>query len=110
MHLVKIVRDKIPSLSDLTEHEFGGRVSEGVVSYRSASPDEVVAGLRKKLVEEALEYLLDPSAEELADVIEVAHALRHWDLQIEPTELHEVGTRKLDERGGFFDGIGMFVS
>lgn len=101
MKLVKIVRDQIPLL---VGHE------RGAVIYQGASREQVVEGLRKKLVEEALEYLLDPSAEELADVIEVAHALRHWDLDISPTELHEIGTRKRDERGAFFDGIGMFVS
>lgn len=103
MKLVKIVRDKIPSL-------VGDEGTDGAVVYRVVSREEVGLGLRKKLVEEVAEYLVDPSVGELADVLEVAYALARWDLQVELWELDAARNRKLAGRGGFRDGIGMFVS
>jgi len=57
----KLVRDKIPT------------VAPG--AYVKCDGSERLEWLKKKLVEEALEFLIEPSVEELADVLEVVKAL-----------------------------------
>lgn len=98
-YLVKLVRDRV-------RQALGG---DGTVTYRPMPRDEHVKQLRRKLVEEAAEYALDPSIEELAQVLEVIDALRVVDLGVNPTELHRAQRRQREERGGLREGIGMYV-
>jgi len=99
--MVKIVRDGIAKFLGSSE-----------VTYERASDEQLVEGLRKKLIEEAAEYVVNPSLGELADVIEVVKALAHYDLGLGPTAfvkvLGEAGAKR-EERGGFDEGMAMFV-
>jgi predicted house-cleaning noncanonical NTP pyrophosphatase (MazG superfamily) len=95
---VKLVRDGIRSYY----------VPPGEYIYVPvADPQEYAKRLRMKLVEEATEYAVDPSLEELADVITVAEALaeRHGGLRAVLAEVE----RKKQERGSFANGLGMYV-
>ncbi|WP_416973659.1 nucleoside triphosphate pyrophosphohydrolase [Streptomyces sp. 4F14] len=94
----KLVRDRIPQIirADGTEP----------VTY-TADPDEYRHRLRDKLREEVAEFLEADGAgalEELADVLEVVHALAA-DLGVGVDRLEEVRRAKADERGGFADRI-----
>ncbi|WP_199776984.1 nucleoside triphosphate pyrophosphohydrolase [Deinococcus sp. NW-56] len=83
----KLVRDRIP------EHFPASR-------YRVLDESEYEVALRAKLTEEVGEYLADGTPEELADVLEVLHALaaRHG-LTLE--DLERLRAQKAAERGGF---------
>jgi predicted house-cleaning noncanonical NTP pyrophosphatase (MazG superfamily) len=95
-YLVKVIRDKMGGLDRSLVYDF-------------VPQDEVKEDLRKKLVEEALEYILDPSLEELADVYEVVLALLDWDLKKTFADLKYVATAKTNALGGFTTGLGMYV-
>lgn len=87
----KLVRDRIPEII----------VSKGeAVSTYIASEEEYVAKLREKLVEEAQEFLVDPSLEELADVLEVTEAIKRA-FGFDEQALEKVRLTKRKERGGF---------
>lgn len=82
---------------------------DGTVTYRPMPHDEHVKRLRSKLVEEALEYALDPSLMELAHVYEAMVCLARVDLG---GDLGEVSARATEERllrGGFDEGVGMYA-
>lgn len=96
---VKIVRSRIAQFLGTSE-----------VIYRPAEPQEVVDGLRRKLIEEAVEYLLDPCLGELADVWEVVRALAIHDLRVKPDAVSAYAQDKADERGDFLEGFGMYVT
>lgn len=99
-YLVKLVRDKI--------HVILGQ--PGTVTYRSdLTPEQHVALLRRKLVEEALEYAMDPSLNELAHVYEALRACALIDLKATMGDVGREADRELDLRGGFFDGNGMYA-
>ena len=87
----KLVRARIPEII----REAGGRPET-----RVADTAEHVARLRAKLVEESGEYIASGNPEELADVLEVVHALAaaHG---ISPAELERLRSAKAAERGGF---------
>lgn len=61
--------------------------------------------LKKKLMEEVVEYLIDGDVDELADVVSVLRALAiQHNMSLEQlTELADA-----DERGGFFYGVMMY--
>ncbi len=87
----KLVRDRIPDLI---------RGNGGEPHTRRLSDEEFAAALARKLVEEAEEFAVTPTAEELADVLEVVYALMR---QI-GTSVDEVETLRLAkaaERGAF---------
>ncbi|MEU9706781.1 nucleoside triphosphate pyrophosphohydrolase [Streptomyces sp. NPDC047981] len=94
----KLVRDSIPQI-----------IREGgaePVTY-VAGPEEYRNRLRDKLGEEVAEFLEadDASApEELADVLEVVHALAA-DLGVDAGQLEKIREVKASERGGFADRI-----
>ncbi|HDI02210.1 MAG TPA: hypothetical protein ENF93_01040 [Ignisphaera sp.] len=74
----------------------------GVVIHR-ATRDELDLFLRLKLVEEAIEFALSNSVEELADVLEVVYAIAKLrGLSIEHIEELRLSKREL--RGGFDSG------
>lgn len=97
--LVKLVRDGI-----------GRRLGSQTAVYEPI-PDtsEHVTELRKKLLEEVGEYLLEPCEEELADVLAVVRALALVDLRVEWSKITALELAKHGERGGFEDGIGLYL-
>ncbi len=87
----KLVRDKIPDI-------IRAQGREPVV--RLLDESDYVEALHKKLHEEATEYTESASVEELADIIEVLHALAETH-QISMDNLESVRLAKRAERGGF---------
>lgn len=87
----KLVRDKIPEI-------IKGKGKE--CTTRIAEHQEYVEKLKKKLLEEVMEYLESGEKEELADIKEVIIALCEVD-GISQEELEEMRKNKFDERGGF---------
>ncbi|QKG27388.1 nucleoside triphosphate pyrophosphohydrolase [Actinomadura verrucosospora] len=89
----KLVRDRIPDLIRST-----GRRPETRVADRG----EYVSLLRAKLYEEAGEYVASGDPAELADVLEVVHALAALH-GMTPDDLEASRSAKYTERGGFSD-------
>ncbi|OLT19276.1 hypothetical protein BJF79_16965 [Actinomadura sp. CNU-125] len=87
----KLVRDRIPEIILRS-----GRHPR----TRFAEQDEYTSLLRAKLFEEATEYTTDGDPGELADVLEVLHALAavHG---LTPEDLEHLRATKAAERGGF---------
>lgn len=99
-YLVKLVRDRV-----------GNSHPKASVEYRPIPDDgDAVGLLRAKLIEEAVEYVLNPSPEELADVFDVAYALAHHDLGVGATYVAEIRRDKERERGGFDELTGMYAT
>ncbi len=91
----KLVRDRIPAII-----EADGKQS--VVDQLSAA--EALPYLDAKLNEELAEYQESKSLEELADLLEVMHAVvaaRGWTLE----ELEAIRAQKAEERGGFAERL-----
>jgi predicted house-cleaning noncanonical NTP pyrophosphatase (MazG superfamily) len=100
-HLVKLVRDRIVDVAGTDDEviykPIGDRM-QGIIE------------LRKKLVEEAVEYLLDPSTGELADVLEAVETLAALDPACSGMEaVRKAQVAKRAERGGFADLVGLYV-
>jgi predicted house-cleaning noncanonical NTP pyrophosphatase (MazG superfamily) len=94
----KLVRDRIPQII----REDGAEP----VTY-TAGRQEYRDRLRDKLCEEAAEVLEaddEKAPEELADVLEVVHALAA-DLGIDTDQLEKIREAKASERGGFAERI-----
>jgi predicted house-cleaning noncanonical NTP pyrophosphatase (MazG superfamily) len=91
----KLVRDRIPQLI----------VEDGRSPLtRFLNEWEYVAELKKKLIEEAMEYQKSGSIEELVDIGEVIHAI----LAIKNIAVEDYQKMRLDKRearGGFEDRI-----
>lgn len=87
----KLVRDRIPEII---------RAAGGQPETRVADPAEHVGRLRAKLVEEAGEYIASGDPRELADVLEVVHALAATH-GMSLTELERQRSAKAEERGAF---------
>lgn len=96
--LVKIVRDDMERWLPDTAPVYR-RIESAEVTRRE---------LRKKLVEECAEYLLDPSVGELADLLEMLHALAAHDLGVVWTEVTREMMEKAGERGGI-SNMAMYV-
>ena len=92
----KLVRDKIPGII---------KAKGGVPKTRTLSSDaEYLTALGKKLHEEVAEYLDDPDIKELADILEIIHAI--LEMQNKSfAELESVRKEKAKERGGFVKRI-----
>ncbi len=87
----KLVRDKIP---EIIAHEGKKAI------VRVADDTEYFLLLKEKLKEEVAEYLESENVEELADILEVIHALaKHQN--IIPQQLEHVRQQKARERGQF---------
>ncbi|THF70536.1 hypothetical protein E7T06_07480 [Deinococcus sp. Arct2-2] len=84
----KLVRDGIPAIMGTS------------AVARVLDADEYVVALRVKLEEEVSEYLDAHNPEELADVLEVLHALaaQHG---LTPEQLEALRAAKAQARGGF---------
>jgi predicted house-cleaning noncanonical NTP pyrophosphatase (MazG superfamily) len=87
----KLIRDKIPELIEERGED---------ASVHLADEEEFVNALREKLVEEVGEFLQKPSAEEMADILEVMDAMCAV-YSIDPIEVQDVKEHKFMERGGF---------
>ncbi|MFJ2626823.1 hypothetical protein ACIO6T_26220 [Streptomyces sp. NPDC087532] len=90
----KLVRDLIPQII---------RESGAEPMVYVAGPGEYRERLRHKLSEEVAEFLTaddSAAAEELADILEVVHALA-FDLGTTPSRLEERRAQKAASRGGF---------
>ncbi|HSU72346.1 MAG TPA: nucleoside triphosphate pyrophosphohydrolase [Candidatus Binatia bacterium] len=87
---VKLVRDRIPDLIK----------QKGELPVTHVATDaEFRHALAEKLLEESREFHTNPSAEELADVLEVAYALAAFHGGKDAVEATRA--KKADERGGF---------
>lgn len=91
----KLVRDKIPAII-----EADGKTCDVEI----AATGDRTKLLEAKLMEEVNEYLEDKNLEELADVMEVLYGLAH-NLGYSEEDLIKKRNEKLEERGGFKDGI-----
>ena len=91
----KLVRDDIPTVIEADGETPVTHVAEG---------DEYERRLFAKLDEETAELREDPSADELADVLEVVDALRAH-LGVEEDELRRIRAEKAAERGRFEEGV-----
>jgi len=87
----KLVRDGIPEII---------KASGGVPKTRILSDAEYNNALAKKLREEADEYIKDPNVKELADILEVIHAILETQGK-SFSELENVRKQKAKERGSF---------
>lgn len=92
-HIVynKLVRDRIPEIISAS-----GRRCD----IRTLSDEEYLGTLKAKLREEVAEYEQSGELEELADILEVLHALAAAG-GAEPGQLEEVRRRKAQARGAF---------
>lgn len=91
----KLVRDRIPEIIKTS----GDRCVTEILSQ-----DEYVKQLDQKLQEELTEYYQEPCLEELADLLEVIHAVavaRGYTVE----QLEEQRVKKAQERGGFENRI-----
>lgn len=87
----KLVRDKIPTI--ITENG-------GDCEFRIAMKSEYIELLNKKLCEEVQEFILNPSAEEIADVLEVIETIAKLkNISLEEIKIIKASKRK--KRGGF---------
>lgn len=95
----KLVRDRIPEIIENTGKNFSTRVLD---------TREYIKELKKKSFEELQEYVEtnnnEDAIEELADVLEIIHALAEYHgATIE--EVEEVRKQKAEKRGGFKEKI-----
>ncbi len=87
----KLVRDKIPEIIETSGKK---------AVFRTLSEDEYLEMLDQKLSEEMNEYLSDKSMEEIADLLEVIHAVvKARSLSME--EVEKIRLSKKEKRGGF---------
>lgn len=95
MEYHKLVRDKIPEYI---------RTKGGLPIFHIASDAEYWQKLVEKLKEEVNEFVIDPSLEELADIMEVVDAILDHQPFIH-AELLKIRKKKVEERGTFKDRI-----
>jgi predicted house-cleaning noncanonical NTP pyrophosphatase (MazG superfamily) len=91
----KLVRDDIPDVI---------RENDETPVTRRVDGEEFRDYLVAKLVEEAEEYAESRKLDELADLLEVVHAVRTA-RDVDADELEAMRAEKADERGGFADGV-----
>ncbi|MEW9673988.1 phosphoribosyl-ATP pyrophosphohydrolase [Ammoniphilus sp. 3BR4] len=91
----KLVRDRIPEIIEATGKKYTTRILE---------EQEYKTELQKKMREELAEYLSatsdKDSLEELADLLEVIHALTAVH-ESTPNQLEVIRMEKAEKRGGF---------
>ena len=95
----KLVRDQIPKVIEGTGKKFTTRILEDA---------EYISELQKKAFEELNEYIgaetKEAAVEELADLLEVVHALA----RVQGSSIHEVEEiriMKAEKRGGFKEKV-----
>ena len=97
IHYEKLVRDRIPEII-----RGAGKVPVTRIVTEEA---ELRQRLLNKLAEEMLEYRESGSVEEIADILEVLQALVEQIHGMRWEQVRKIQGRKLEERGGFRDGI-----
>jgi predicted house-cleaning noncanonical NTP pyrophosphatase (MazG superfamily) len=91
----KLVRDHIPAIIEASGRTAITETLHGM---------ELTDALAEKLNEEVAEFQESRSTDELADILEVVHALgEHLGVNID--ELEAIRENKAVERGGFSDGV-----
>jgi predicted house-cleaning noncanonical NTP pyrophosphatase (MazG superfamily) len=100
-YLVRLVRDRVKQAMVHDAHKVEFDVFPTEVEF--------VKALRRKLGEEVVEYLLDPSLGELADVHEVLRGLAKHDLKVMYADVVRVAGEKRQQRGGYDLGVGMYT-
>ncbi|WP_407270376.1 phosphoribosyl-ATP pyrophosphohydrolase [Radiobacillus sp. PE A8.2] len=95
----KLVRDLIPQIIEKTGKQYKTRILDN---------PEYIEAMRTKLGEELQEYLEadndQDSLEELADILELIHALANTH-GASIDEVEEIRQQKAEKRGGFNDKI-----
>ncbi len=88
----KLIRDRIPEILENKGVNFSSHIADDTEYWKK---------LKLKIVEEATEFAKDDNAkEELADILEVMHAiLDHKNITFESIE--EIRLKKKRDRGGF---------
>lgn len=94
-HYDKLIRDDIPEII-----EDNGETP----TVRTVEGDTYEQYLLDKLQEEVDEYVEDRDVEELADILEVVHAIREFEGLTE-ADLEVIRERKAEKRGRFTEGI-----
>ncbi|OCA91488.1 phosphoribosyl-ATP pyrophosphohydrolase [Bacillus sp. FJAT-27225] len=95
----KLVRDRIPEVIEKTGKTFTTRILE---------KEEYIVELRKKAFEELEEYMSTTNdadaVEELADLLEIIHALGDYH-NVSFDQIEAVRKSKAEKRGGFKERI-----
>lgn len=95
----KLVRDRIPEIIKNSGKKFSTRI---------LNEDEYIKELKKKSFEELEEYVNtennEDAIEELADVLEIIHALAEYH-GVSIAKVEEVREQKAEKRGGFKEKI-----
>lgn len=101
-----------PRLVKLVRDDIGQFLGDSVVTYEPIrDPHERREALQRKLLEEALEFVLKPTIGELADVFEVVRCLAEYDPAfVSMDAVIDEANAKRAERGGFEARIGMYVN
>jgi predicted house-cleaning noncanonical NTP pyrophosphatase (MazG superfamily) len=87
----KLVRDKIPEII---------HADNQTPTVRTLGRDEYLDSLVEKLKEEVEEFIQDKNTEELADIMEVIHALARC-IDADPAAVEAIRQQKAESRGGF---------
>ena len=93
---MKLVRDNIPEII-----EGDGK---WCLCRRVNGADEHMVWLKEKIVEEAQEFIENPSYEEAADMVEVIKAFCHLN-NLEWDAVLGAAVNKQETHGGFYSGI-----
>ena len=93
---MKLVRDGIPEIIEATGKWCLTRTVHGI--------DEHMVFLKEKIVEEAEEFIANPSYEEAADMLEVIKTFCYLN-DLEFDVVISAAQNKQEERGGFYNGI-----
>jgi len=91
----KLVRDLVPQMIEDNGDEAITKILE---------QEEYYEALKAKLKEEVEDYLESDDPEELADIIEVIHALSDYH-QMTIEDIENMRKTKLEERGGFAERV-----
>lgn len=95
MKFNKLVRDIIPAFLE----KKGLKVKSYICDDK-----EYYQRLRDKLQEEVQEFLEDETVEELADIVEVIHALAKYK-KTSLEQLEKIRAKKAKGRGGFYERV-----
>jgi len=95
IHHQKLVRDQIPEAIEESGKEF---------SFHQSNKEELISFAKKKLLEEAQEFVENPCAEEAGDILEILFFLTDT-LNIRKQEIAAHRISKFARNGGFDKGI-----
>ena len=87
----KLVRDKVPEIIAADGARYKTHIAKG---------DEYRGKLRTKLLEEVREFLEEPSAKELVDILEVINTIAELEFG-GVDEVERIRKERVEKRGGF---------